>query len=115
MSRTNGNGGAPTLIEVLCADELPIFRDGIEHAIKAHGGLKLVASCGQGREAAELIRQLEPDIALLDLLMPDVTGIDIIRSLGQRCRTRTILLSAHPAAHVIYDAVAAGAAGYLDK
>jgi two-component system, NarL family, nitrate/nitrite response regulator NarL len=115
MSRLNGHGRAPAVIKVVCADELPVFRDGIAHAIEAHGGLKLVASCGEGREAAERIRELEPEIALLDLLMPDVTGIDVIRSLGHACPTKSILLSAHPEPHVVYDAVAAGAAGYLDK
>jgi two-component system nitrate/nitrite response regulator NarL len=103
---------------VILADDHPLYRDGLARAISAHHGLELVGEAGEGVSALALVEELEPDIALLDVKMPDPDGLEICRLLAERrpaLATRVVLLSAFIDVSLVSRAVCAGAAGYLSK
>jgi two-component system nitrate/nitrite response regulator NarL len=101
---------------VLVADDHPLYRDGVVRAIKERPDLELVAECDDGRAALEQIRELEPDVALLDVKMPELDGIAVVRAVTRdELPTRIVFLSAYLDAAVVYTAVAGGAAAYLSK
>ncbi|MEA2390349.1 MAG: two-component system, NarL family, nitrate/nitrite response regulator NarL [Solirubrobacteraceae bacterium] len=93
-----------------------MYRDGVVEAISGRPDLELAGACGDGRAALQQIRELKPDVALLDLKMPELTGIEVISALERDgIETRVVLLSAYTDGALVYEAVAAGAAGYLTK
>ncbi|HSD78279.1 MAG TPA: response regulator transcription factor [Solirubrobacteraceae bacterium] len=108
--------GAP--LRVLVADDHPLFRRGIARAIERHPGLELVAEATDGHDALELIHALKPDVAVLDVRMPRLTGIEVCAALQGdpgAPRTALLMLSAFDDGALVWDAVSAGAAGYLGK
>lgn len=101
---------------MLVAEDHPIYRYGVVHAIKERPDLELVAECEDGRAALTEIRSLKPDVAVLDLRMPELTAVDILMALDRsELETRVLVLSAYTDSALVYEAVAAGAAGYLSK
>jgi len=102
---------------VLIADDHPLYRDGVARAIKDWPELELLAEAGDGREALDAIRELRPDVAVLDLNMPELDGIKVLTALAkdEDLPTRVVLLSAATDSALVYDAIAAGAAAYLSK
>jgi two-component system nitrate/nitrite response regulator NarL len=101
---------------VFVAEDHPVYRDGVVEAISGRPDLELAGACGDGRAALQQIRELKPDVALLDLKMPELTGIEVISALERDgIETRVVLLSAYTDGALVYEAVAAGAAGYLTK
>ena len=96
-------------MRVLIADDHPLFRDGLARAVSAR--FELVAAVGDGRSALEQIRSLQPDVAVLDLRMPELSGLDVIAAVD----ARVLVLSAARDSALVYAAVAAGAAGYWSK
>jgi two-component system LytT family response regulator len=69
-------------LKVVIADDEPLARAGLESLVRADRALVLVAACADGREAAAAVRQLSPDLVLLDVSMPFVSGIDVVRALS---------------------------------
>lgn len=101
---------------MLVADDHPVYRDGVAQAIRGRPELELVAECEDGREALGRIRELSPDVAVLDLKLPELTAIEILAALDRhQVPTRAVVLSAYTDSALVYDAVAAGAVGYLSK
>jgi two-component system nitrate/nitrite response regulator NarL len=101
---------------VLVADDHPLYRDGVVRAIRERPDLELVAECDDGRAALEQIRDLEPDVALLDVKMPLLDGTAVLNAVDrEKLPTRIAFLSAYLDAAVVYTAVAGGAAAYLSK
>lgn len=103
---------------VVFADDHPLFRDGLARAISSHLGLALVGEAIDGPGALALIEELEPDVALLDVKMPHLDGIDICARIASRAAplpTRIVLLSAYLDPSLVWRAASAGAAGYLSK
>src|SRR4051794_14674994 len=96
-------------MRVLIADDHPLYRDGLARAVSAR--FELVAQVADGRAALEAIRRLEPDVAVLDLRMPGLSGAEVIAAVD----TRVLVLSAATDSAHVYAAVAAGAAGYWSK
>ena len=83
---------------VVLADDHPLFRDGLSRAISSHLGLELVGEATDGPGALALIEELEPDVALLDVKMPHLDGIEVCARVTRRTpvnRTRVVLLSAY--------------------
>ena len=98
------------------ADDHPLFRSAVIDVIKARADLKLVGSADSGRSALEAIQRLHPDVALLDLRMPDVDGSQVLNAIVRDgMATRVIFLSGYAESSTIYDVLTNGAAGYLDK
>ena len=78
--------------------------------------LEVVGSAGNGREALEAIRRIEPDVALLDVKMPELDGMAVVRAVARDALpTRVVFLSAYVDSAVAYRALAEGAVGFLSK
>jgi two-component system nitrate/nitrite response regulator NarL len=107
-----------TPLRVLVADDHPLFRRGIARAIERHPHLELVAEAVDGHDALELIHALAPDVAVLDVRMPRLTGIEVCAALRGdpgAPATALLMLSAFDDRALMADAVAAGAAGFVGK
>ncbi len=103
-------------VRVLLADDHTLVRAGIRSLLEAAGGIEVVAEAGDGREALGLIAKHRPDVALLDIGMPGLSGLEVARRSAQESpRTRVIILSMHADATYVRQAMRAGAAGYLLK
>jgi two-component system, NarL family, nitrate/nitrite response regulator NarL len=101
---------------VVVADDHPIYREGLAAAIRERPELVLVAECDDGDEAVEAVREHRPDVALLDVRMRRLDGVDALTRLGgARSQTRIVFLSAFGEGEVVARALAAGAAGFLSK
>lgn len=103
-------------IKVLIADDHPVFRRGLRSIIESDARLTVVAEAADGREALDPIRRLNPDIAVLDVNMPDLTGFEVVRELANlRLATRIIFLTMHKDEMMFNTALNAGVRGYLLK
>ena len=103
-------------MSVLVADDHPLYRDGITRAIKARPDLELVGEAGDGRDALLLIQELAPQVAVVDINMPSLSGIQVVTALSDlESPTRVLVLTAYTDSDRVYDALAAGARGYLLK
>jgi DNA-binding NarL/FixJ family response regulator len=103
-------------IRVVVADDFPLVREGIVRALTTDPGIEVVAQAAGGREALELAEQLQPDVVILDLRMPDVGGLAVIGKLRASCpNIRVIVMTASEHAGSLLDAIEAGAVGYLSK
>ena len=103
-------------VRVLVADDHPIYREGIVRAIKERPDLELVGEAGDGREALESIRELSPDVAVLDIRMPELEGTQVLSAIKRDgVATEVVFLSAFMEAELAYKTVAEGAKGYLSK
>jgi two-component system nitrate/nitrite response regulator NarL len=101
---------------VVVADDHPVYRGAIAGIVEAHPELELVGEAGTGRKALELIADVRPHVAVVDIRMPDLDGISVLRAVVRDgLATRVMLLSAEVDGPTAHDAVAAGAAGYLSK
>jgi len=103
-------------IRVLVADDHAMFREGLITLLRLAGDFEVVGAAGSGREAITLCAGSKPDVLLVDLAMPDVDGLAVIREVRARgyC-LRAVLLTMHKHASVAADARKAGAAGYVLK
>ncbi|HEY2382307.1 MAG TPA: response regulator transcription factor [Terriglobia bacterium] len=103
-------------IRVLIADDHPVFRQGLLAILRNESEFKVVGEATDGRQALELTRKLNPDILLLDLVMPQLTGLETLRELaGTPAPVRTILLTASIEKEQIAQALQLGARGILLK
>ena len=103
-------------IRVLLADDHTLVRAGIRSLLETIEGLEVVAECGDGREALELVVRHRPDVALLDIGMPGLNGIEIARQAARVSpKTRVIVLSMHDDLTHVRQAMRAGVVGYLVK
>ncbi len=103
-------------VTVLVADDHPIYREGIVRAIKDRPDLELVAEAGDGRDALERIRDLQPQVAVLDIRMPGLEGTQVLAAMRREgLATEVLFLSAFMEPELAYKTVASGAKGYLSK
>ena len=101
---------------ILIADDHPIFRDGLKRLLEAERGFKVVGEACDGVEAVALVRQLKPEILLLDLAMPRRPGLEALRELsGESVSVRVILLTAAAEKEQIVEALQLGARGVVLK
>jgi DNA-binding NarL/FixJ family response regulator len=104
------------VIRVLIADDHGVIRDGLGRLISALPDMELVGTAGDGAEAVERVRELEPDVVLMDLDMPKVDGIEATRRvLADRPGTAVLVLTSFSDRPRILGALEAGACGYLLK
>jgi two-component system, NarL family, response regulator NreC len=103
-------------LRILLADDHTIVRQGIRKILEAQADWEVVAEAGDGREAVRRALELKPDIAVLDIGMPLLNGIEATSQIVRRApQTRVIILSMHPNEAYITRALQAGARGYLLK
>lgn len=103
-------------VRVLLADDHTLVRAGIRSLLENIDGVEVVAESGDGREALELIVRHRPDLALLDIGMPGLNGIEIARQVRRTApRTRVVVLSMYDDKTHVTQAMRAGVVGYLLK
>jgi two-component system nitrate/nitrite response regulator NarL len=103
-------------VKVLVADDHPVYREGIVRAVKERPELELVGEAGDGREALDEIKRLVPDVAVLDIRMPELDGTQVLGALQRDdVDTNVLFISAFVEPELAYATVAAGARGYLSK
>jgi len=102
-------------VRVMVVDDHPMWRAGIARDL-AEAGYDVVATAGEGARAVRIAPAARPDVVVLDLQLPDLSGVDVIRGLVAALPTvRVLVLSASGEQQDVLDAVTAGAAGYLVK
>lgn len=103
-------------IRIVIADDHPIVRDGLRKLLETEADFAVAGQAADGREAVKLVEELKPDILLLDLAMPRLPGLEVLRSLsGSASSTRTILLTAAIEKEQIVEALQVGARGVVMK
>jgi two-component system nitrate/nitrite response regulator NarL len=103
-------------VRVLVADDHPVYRRGVVRAIGGRQGFEVVGEADNGGAALDGLVALEPDVAVLDVDMPERDGLDVLDEVVRlELPTRVILLSGHAESDPMYRAIAAGVAGYLIK
>ncbi len=104
------------MIRVLLADDQDLVRAGFRLILELADGVEVVGEAGDGREAVRLARELEPDVVLMDVRMPEVDGIEATRRLLRAgVDTRVLVLTTFDLDEYVYAAVRAGASGFLLK
>lgn len=102
-------------LRILLADDSPAVRQGVKQLLQREG-FEIVGEATDGDEAVRLALALDPDVAILDLSMPQLSGVDAAREIHQVCpRTHVILLTMHTEEHHIITALRAGIRGYVVK
>ena len=103
-------------IRVLVADDHMIVRTGIRHVLESETDFVVVGEAGTGSEAISLVSELRPDVVVLDISMPDQSGLEVAARLhSASTATRILILSMHNNAEYVLESVRAGAHGYLLK
>ena len=116
MPRCGSMGTTEERLTILIADDHPVYRQGLERAIRERPELELVAASSDGREALERISELEPDVAVVDVRMPGLDGLKIVTAVQREgLRTKVVLLTGYEDSGAAYRALAQGAAGYVSK
>jgi DNA-binding NarL/FixJ family response regulator len=106
---------APT-IRIMLVDDHPIVRIGLAALIGTLPDMEAVAQAGDGREAIELHKKHQPDVTLMDLRLPDLSGVEVIRSIrAVSPEARFIVLTTYEGDEDIHQALQAGARGYIIK
>jgi len=105
-----------TPIRVLVADDHAIVRTGIRHVLEGQAGFTVVGEASTGAEAVALAAELAPDVAVLDISMPGVSGLQAAADLRRLCPdTRILILSMHDNAEYVLESLRVGVHGYLLK
>ena len=103
-------------IRVLIADDHPLYRTGLVDTVKRRPELELVGQAEDGAAALDEIRSVEPDVCVLDVKMPGLSGVDVLRTLDREgIEARVVFVSAYFDSDVVYGALGSGASGYLSK
>jgi DNA-binding NarL/FixJ family response regulator len=113
---TDGFMKATAKIRVLCVDDHPIVREGVAAIINLQPDMTLAGSAATGAEALARFAELSPDVALVDLRLPDMTGFELIKKIRDKSpNARIVVLSSHEGDVDIQRALEAGAQGYVVK
>lgn len=103
-------------VRVLIVDDHAVLRQALRLLLESHDEIDVVGDVADGREAARLAEEIQPDVVLMDVIMPGLNGLDATRQIRKRCQnTRVLILSGYDEEEQIIEALRAGASGYLIK
>jgi len=103
-------------IRVVIADDHAVVRQGTRSLLEREEDIEVIGEAGDGEEAVKLIEQLRPDVAIIDVSMPKMTGVEVTRKVKPICpATAILILSAYDDDEYVFALLEAGAAGYLLK
>ncbi|OKI61347.1 response regulator [Streptomyces sp. MJM1172] len=102
-------------IRVVVADDQELVRSGFAMILDAQEDIEVVAEAGDGAAAVEAVDRLAPDVVLLDIRMPVLDGIEACRAISARSACRAVMLTTFDADEYVYEALHAGASGFLLK
>jgi len=103
-------------IRVVIADDHGLFREMLRLAMRREGSVKIVGEAANGRQTIDVISDLKPDIVLLDSIMPEMGGIEVLPAIREKnLKTKALMLTANKNEAVIFKALKGGAKGYLSK
>jgi len=103
-------------IKVFLADDHAVVRDGLRCLLEAQGDIHVIGDAANGREAVRQVRELKPDVVLMDIAMPELNGIEATVQVRHACpEVRVLILSMHSSLEHVREALKAGARGYLLK
>jgi NarL family two-component system response regulator LiaR len=101
---------------ILIVDDHTVVRDGLNALLSAEPGMKVLGAAGDGVEAVKLAKELQPDVILLDLVMPRMDGVQATIQIKKACpQARVLVLTSFAENHMVFSAIKAGAIGYLMK
>ncbi|TAK84974.1 MAG: response regulator transcription factor [Betaproteobacteria bacterium] len=105
-----------SMVKIIIADDHAVVAEGLKHVVEAQADMEVVALAADGREAVRQARELQPDVVLMDLSMPELNGADAARAILERDpKCRVIVLSMYSEREYVRRALKAGAAGYVVK
>jgi DNA-binding NarL/FixJ family response regulator len=108
--------GAWTGISVFLADDHAVVRDGLRVLLEDQPDMRVIGDAADGREALDGIERLGPDVAVLDIAMPELNGIEVAREVRELSpETAVVVLSMHSTSEHVFRALEAGARGYVVK
>lgn len=105
-----------TKIRVILADDHPIFMSGLKQIIEEDDGIDIVGTAINGEKALELINEIKPDIAVLDIDMPKMTGLEVLKALNEtKTKTNVVFLTVYASEDMFDEAMELGTGGYVLK
>lgn len=103
-------------VSLILADDHPVVRKGLRALLEAESDFRIAGEASDGREALKLVEQERPDVLIVDLMMPGLGGLEVVRQVRHRSpQTRIIVLSMHANEAYVLEALKNGAAGYVLK
>ena len=102
-------------IRLVIVDDHALFRSGLVSLLQGMTGLEIVGEASNGQEALDVVQRLRPDMVLLDVNMPIMSGVEAVSSLRERSNCRILMLTISKNEEDLFGAIAAGADGYLLK
>ncbi len=104
------------IIGIVLAEDHTLMRQGTRRMLEEQPDFRVVGEAGDGEQALELIERLQPDIAILDIRMPKLNGIEVVSRMKKCCsKTKALMLTAHDDDDYIFALMRMGAAGYILK
>jgi len=104
------------MIKVVLADDHVLVRDGIKALLEDQGGITVIDEASNGKEALEVISRNKPHVLIVDIRMPEMNGIEVVREMSKSHKdVKTLVLSMHDSEEYVVQAIQAGADGYLLK
>lgn len=105
-----------TRTRVVVCDDHPLFREGMVRVLRASGGIEVVGEAADGRAALDTIRELKPDVAVVDYKMPGLDGVALAHAVARdELPTKVLLVSAFDDSSIVYEALSSGALGFMSK
>ncbi len=115
ISRQDQGTGAKT-ITIIIADDHPMFREGVRAALSGDPALTIAGVSSDGEQALRSIRELDPDVAVLDMNMPKMTGLQVLKELKKiECRTEVVFLTMFDDEEILNEAMDLGVKAYILK
>ncbi|MXP63556.1 response regulator transcription factor [Roseomonas sp. M0104] len=104
------------MVRILLVDDHDVVRHGLRHLLEQQEGWAVCGEAASGRAAVELARSLTPDVAVIDVAMPDLNGLETTRQIRKASpRTEVLIFTMHESEQLVREVLAAGAKGYLLK